>query len=182
MTGLKKYRKQIQIAILSVVLIIGLYTIGSSLFAEKDSFPQAGEKAPDFTLRGLDGELHQLSDYHGQAVLLNFWGTFCPPCVDETPLLQQYYEQYKDQGLVILGVNLNESTVTVQGFVRQFSVTYPILLDKEQVRKQYGVNQFPTTFFISPDGMIVEKWIGELREHHLKPRVERLVPRKDDTA
>lgn len=175
---LGKHRKWIQISILSVVVLIAAYTIGSSLLADKEAFPEEGKKAPDFTLRGLDGSMHQLSDYHGKAVLLNFWGTFCPPCVDETPLLQEYYEKYKDDGFVILGVNLNESQVSVSGFVRQFNVTYPILLDKEQVRKQYGVNRFPTTFFISPDGTIMEKWIGEIKEPQLEPRVRRLLPAK----
>lgn len=175
---MKKNRKLIQIIILSGVLLIGSITIGYSLFAGEPRLPQAGENAPDFTLKGLDGEIYKLSDFKGQPILLNFWGSFCPPCVDETPLLQQYYEKYKDQGFVILGVNLNEPTVSVQGFVRQFGVTYPILLDKEKVRKQYGVNQFPTTFFIEPDGTIAEIWIGEIKEKQLKPRVERLLEMK----
>jgi peroxiredoxin len=168
-------KKWVQVVILSVLFVIGGYTIATGLFEEKDKIPKVGDQAPNFTLTDLEGDVIRLSDYKGKAIMLNFWGTFCPPCVYEMPLFQEYYEQYKDQDFVVLGVNLDEATVTVKRFVKEYGLTFPIPLDKNVVRKQYGVTQYPTTFFINKDGVIIQKIDTLIEERHLKPIIDNLL-------
>jgi alkyl hydroperoxide reductase subunit AhpC len=165
-----KNKKGLQISILLAVIIIGAYTIGTSLFKET-KIPLVGDKAPDFNLIALDGENHRLSEYQGKWVVVNFWGTFCPPCVREMPLIQKQYEKWQPTGKVeMLAVNLDEPLVTVQAFIEEHvsehasngAPVFPVLLDKDVVRKQYGVTSYPTTFFIDPKGVVRHIAIGEM--------------------
>lgn len=176
---MKKHRRLIQILILSAVVVIAGITIASSLFKPSDPLPQVGHKAPNFVLNTLDGSAVELDDYKGKYVVLNFWGSFCEPCVDEMPLLQDFHEEYNDQGLVVLGVNLNEPLATVRGFVQEHKIHFPILLDKDHIRKKYGVMYYPTTFFIRPDGEIDHIFIGELNERTMAYHTNRLLSSGD---
>lgn len=127
-----------------------------------------GKKAPDFSLNGMDGRKYRMSDYKDQVVVVNFWGTFCPPCRREMLAIESQYKQWKDQGLVIFGVNLGEAEATVKGFVRQYKLTFPILYDPGMsIREKYWVTQYPTTFFIK-NGIIRKIHIGEMQEIFLE--------------
>lgn len=170
--------KWVQITILIAIIAAGAFTIGASL--SKPPAPKVGESAPNFQLYALDGSEVELHDYIGQPVVVNFWGSFCEPCVREMPLIQSKYEQYRDQDLVVLGVNLDESLVTIKNFTMGMDLTFPILLDKNIVRKQYGVYEYPTTFFIDKNGIIKEKIIGEMNEgslpsHDIELAIRRLL-------
>lgn len=154
---------------------MGAVTIASSLFSEPDPIPKVGNPAPSFKLAGLDGEPHRLSEFVGQPLVINFWGSFCDPCVEEMPMIEQYYQDYKDEGLIVLGLNLNEPKVTVKSFVRETGVSFPILLDDDTVRKKYGVKSYPTTFFIDENGVIQDIYIGYMNETVFKYRVYRLL-------
>jgi peroxiredoxin len=159
-----KNKRWMQLTIFSVVIVIGLLTLINNLYAT-DKRPVEGSKAPDFTLVGLDGQQHKLSDYKGKKVMVNFWGTFCPPCKNEMPAIQHQFDKRDSQNVEFLGLNLGESKITVQGFIDQYKISFPILLDdNEATRKRYGVNQYPTTFFIAPDGKIAKIMIGEMNE------------------
>ncbi|TBL79788.1 thiol-disulfide oxidoreductase ResA [Paenibacillus thalictri] len=166
-----KHKKWVQLVIFAAVLLIGGLTLAGNLFQDNKK-PVQGDKAPDFTLVGMDGKTHKLSDYKGKTVLLNFWGTFCPPCKDEMPAMQQQYEQSKREDIEFLAVNLAESPITVQNFVTQYKLSFPILLDdKEEIRKRYGVINYPTTFFIGPDGRIASVKVGQMTEDFLEHTV-----------
>lgn len=158
--------KWVQITILVAMIAAAAFTVGTSLSAST-STPKVGQQAPNFSLYGLDGELYELNDYLGRPVIVNFWGSFCPPCVNEMPLIQAKYEEYAHTGLIVLGVNLDESTVTIRNFTKGMNLTFPILLDKNVVRKQYGVYQYPSTFFIDSTGKINEIIVGEMTEGKL---------------
>lgn len=164
---MSKNKKWVQVIIIFAVLIVGGYTIFSNSLGEYQ-VPRIGDKAPDFTLQGLDGQKHSLADYRGQTVLINFWGSYCPPCVKEMPAIQKVYEEYKDQNFEVLGVNLDESIITVRGFVGQFGVAFPILLDKNVVRKQFGVTAYPTSFFVNPQGKIEAVKEGEMDADYIR--------------
>jgi peroxiredoxin len=162
---LGKNRKWIQVAILAAVLLIGGWTIGTSLFGDSETIPKAGDKAPSFTVKGLDGNGLKLDDLKGKAVVLNFWGTFCEPCRDEMPALQKQAEKWASSGLAVIGMNLGENAVTVKSFVDQYKIRFPIYLDEdESIRKRYGVMYYPTTYFIKPDGTVYEIKVGEMDE------------------
>ncbi|NOU97598.1 thiol-disulfide oxidoreductase ResA [Paenibacillus sp. LMG 31456] len=166
-----KNKRWVQLVIFSAVLLIGALTLINNLYA-KDKKPVEGSKAPDFTLVGLDGKEHQLSDYKGKTVMINFWGTFCPPCKDEMPAIQHQFDKRNAQKVEFLGLNLGESKITVQNFIDQYKITFPILLDdNEETRKRYGVMNYPTTFFVGPDGKIAKIWIGEMTEAFIEQTI-----------
>lgn len=129
--------------------------------SQRPPSPQVGFAAPDFSLETLDGETITLSDLRGQAVLVNFWATWCPPCRKEMPAIQQLYEQYRGQGFTVLAVDLQESEAQVADFTAQMGLTFPILIDSGgQVFSRYGVRALPSTFFVDPDGIIQEIALG----------------------
>ena len=172
---MRKHRRLLQIIILSAVVLVAAYTLwGNVQDGNSQAEAKVGHQAIDFNLQGLDGQMHSLADYKGKPMVVNFWGSFCEPCVREMPLIQKYYEQYQDQGVAFIGINLDEPTVTVQSFVNEVKVTFPILLDRNIVSKQYGVVSYPTTFFIRPDGQIAYKFIGEMQDQDVKMRLEAL--------
>ncbi|MBE3569559.1 MAG: TlpA family protein disulfide reductase [Bacillales bacterium] len=121
-----------------------------------------GENAPDFTLPTLKGDWVHLRERKGQKVIINFWATWCPPCKEEIPVLQTFYEQNK--GLVeLLAVNIDPES-NVSHFAEEYGISYPILLDKDgTVNETYKVAAIPTTYVIDENGMIIDKHIGNLQ-------------------
>lgn len=135
-------------------------------------------RAPNFTLTDLDGKPVSLSNYAGKGIILDFWGTWCPPCVKGVPEFAELYETHKDKGLVIVGVALDDTADLVKQFVAKYHVPYPILHGTPQMIGQvvqaYGSFEFiPTTFLIAPDGEIVQRFEG----YHAKQEFENLIPR-----
>lgn len=169
-----KNRRWIQIVVFSAILLIGGYTIGMS-FWNKETPVKIGYKAPNFNLLGLDGQQYKLSDLKGKSVVVNFWGTFCPPCVEEMPALQRQHDQWNPKNVEVLGINLNESKVTVSSFVKQNEITFPILLDNDETRKAYKVRSYPTTFFIDSNGIIRDIFVGGMKENDILLRINKLM-------
>lgn len=131
--------------------VITVFTIG----------PSPGSVAPDFTLETLDGQTINLSDLHGQVVLINFWATWCLPCREEMPAIQSVYDRYRDQGFTVLAVNLLETDVEVTEFTSELALTFPILMDRNaEVFFLYRVRGLPTTFFLDQAGVIQSLKIG----------------------
>ena len=110
----------------------------------------------------LNGENVSLSDFKGKIVILDFWATWCPPCVTEIPHFIELYEQYKDQGFAMVGVSLDREGVdVVKSFVQKYGINYPILMSDGQVEKAYGgITSIPTTFVIDSANNIRRKYIG----------------------
>ncbi|WP_449622834.1 TlpA disulfide reductase family protein [Robertmurraya sp. Marseille-Q9965] len=129
------------------------------------------ERAPSFELTTLNGENITLEDLKGKRVLLNFWATWCPPCKEEMPDMQKMYEEYKDEDVVIAGVNVTSTEKNredVQEFVQEHQLTFPILMDEiGEVTHQYEILSFPTTYFIDSDGIIRSKVIGALSKEKM---------------
>jgi len=141
--------------------------------------PQKGFLAPDFTLETLDGETVTLSDLRGQAVLVNFWATWCPPCRAEMPAFQEAYQDYEDQGFVIVAVNatLQDNPADIAAFIAEYGLSFPVVLDVEGVANRlYQVQSLPTSFFIDKDGVISEVVIGgPIAEALIHSRIEELI-------
>lgn len=125
-----------------------------------------GNVAPDFILESLDGEKRKLSDYRGKKVMVNLWATWCPPCREEMPDMQAYYEQYQSDDMEILAVNLTSSEKSmenIENFVQRNGLSFPILLDSDdQVSSRYEVFQIPTTYILNAEGEIEQKIIGPM--------------------
>lgn len=173
----KKNRFITRLLILTVLAGAVVFTIYNSFTKEKHDILKVGDVAPDFALVDLDGESHQLSDYKGQGVFLNFWGTWCAPCKKEMPAMGRQYQVYKDQGVQVLAVNIAESDMKVRTFAEQYGMTFPTLIDTtKSVMQAYNVKPLPTTLLINPDGKIVKIITGEMSENDIKGYMEQIKP------
>ena len=144
--------------ILAVILTLGLVITACSAPATSS---QVGQPAPDFQLQNLDGQSISLSDFKGKPVLINFWATWCGACVYEMPYMQEIYDEWSGQGLMLLAINVGEGSSTVKEFMQSHNLSLPVLLDADgAVFRRYNVMLFPTTFFIDKDGIVQEKIIG----------------------
>jgi peroxiredoxin len=134
-----------------------------------------GVQAPDFALMSLDGSKVKLSDYRGKAVLLNFWATWCSPCRVEMPWFEDLQKQYGKDGLVVLGIAMDDSEpAKIAQFASALGVNYPVLLGTDQVSDDYGSVQYlPTTFYIGRDGLIVDKLTGLLDRKDIEDAVKK---------
>ena len=163
--------------ILALMVVAIVFTIYTNLTKDRTALIQVGDDAPDFALVDMNGEKHQLSDYKGKGVFLNFWGTWCKPCEREFPLMDKQYQVYKDQGLEILAVNIGESDFAVQKFIDRKGLTFPVLIDdKKSVMETYKINPLPTTLLINPNGKIEKVITGEMSEEMIKDYMEQIIP------
>jgi peroxiredoxin len=129
---------------------------------------EVGQRAPDFTLESLTGGDSSLADYRGDVVLMNLWATWCGPCHREAPAMQEFYEDY-DGSFEILAVNVGETNLDAQRFVRQYGLTFPVVLDFNfAVADLYELSAYPTTYIIGRDGVIIEKIRGSFTEQGLR--------------
>lgn len=136
-----------------------------------------GNLARDFTLETVDGNRVSLKDFGGKVVLINFWATWCPPCRDEIPDLQSAYQARQDDGFVVLGVNVEEPRVTVEQFVDEIDMTYPVLLDEGgQVLQTYRANGLPMSVIVDQEGVIQVRHVGYLTAAQLERYLAELMP------
>lgn len=168
--------------IYSLILLLGLAWIfvsadrsGTSTAGQIPA-PQQGFLAPDFELKTPTGESVKLSDLRGQAVLVNLWATWCPPCRAEMQTIETVYNEYKDQGFVVLAVNMTyqDNQFDIMPFVTEQGLTFPVLLDETgDMANAYQLKSLPSSYFIGRDGIIHEVVIGgPMAEALLRTRVE----------
>ena len=151
--------------VLSLLVIAVGYSLYANLTKDKDQKVEIGEKAPDFALVDLSGEKHQLSDYEGQGVFLNFWGTYCKPCEEEFPYIDNQYKYFKDKGVQVIAVDVGETEFAVRKFVDRHKLTFPVVIDTTgDVQTAYGINPLPITFLIDKNGTVIKSHLGQLTE------------------
>jgi len=123
--------------------------------ADSSTEQMVGQPAPDFALRSLEGANLRLSEHLGEVVVINFWATWCGPCRQEMPLLDELYGKYRRAGLVLLGVNLDDTQDRAIEMARTLKVTYPVLLDtRKDVARAYQVGSMPVTILIDREGVV----------------------------
>jgi peroxiredoxin len=124
--------------------------------------PEAGYLAPRFTLRNLKGNLEGLDDHSGKVIVINFWATWCAPCVKEMPSFETLYRRYRSKGLTLLAISLDkEDSSKVQEFVDKHNLSFPVLLDTEGVaEKLYPSFTIPFTYVIDKQGRVVARVDG----------------------
>jgi len=126
--------------------------------------PQVGELAPDFYFETPEGEPSSISQLWGKPVLINFWATWCGPCRYEMPYLQQVYEDWPEEALVLLTINVGERSSQVAQFMQSQGLSFPVLLDSEgDVAQRYNVRGIPTTVFIDKYGFIQNVNVGSFQ-------------------
>jgi peroxiredoxin len=138
----------------------------------------AGGPAPSFTLAALTGQQAALSQYKGQVVMVNFWATWCGPCQQEMPLLDQMYKKYKPAGFTLIGVNVDKEAPAVKELMARKPVSFPVLLDPaNQVSKAYHVNEMPSSIFIDRKGEIryIHRGYRPGDENEYQDRIRQLI-------
>lgn len=144
-----------------LVLILGMLWGKHIGGGKQASGPREFPLAPDFTLQQLDGQLLTLSSYRGKVVLLDFWATWCVPCREEIPHFVELQDKYRDQGLQIIGVSMDDSVDPVRPFAQQFHINYSIVMGNAKIGEEYGgVLGLPIAFLLDRNGRIVKKHIG----------------------
>ncbi len=134
-----------------------------------------GQQAPDFALKSSTGENMRLSEYRGDVVMINFWATWCGPCRQEMPLLDELYTRYQRVGFNLLGVNIDDDSSRAMKMVDELGVSFPVLFDaRKEVSKLYEVNAMPVTVLVDREGNVrhvhhgykpgyEEKYLDEIR-------------------
>lgn len=138
---------------------------------------QKEAKAQDFTVTLLNGDSFTLSEQQGKVVIMNIWATWCAPCHDETPDFVDLYNEYKDEGLVILGVSIDEQGKSVvKPFMEKYDVNYPMFIDDGSIMDKYGPTMgIPTTYIVNKKGNLQYFAVGALTQKELEPRINRLL-------
>jgi len=178
--------QQIQRRIIySILILAGLIWINFSTDHNSESTngqipaPRQNFLAPDFSLQTIEGETIQLSGLRGNVVLVNLWATWCPPCRAEMPAIQKMYEEYKDDGFMVIAVNMtNQDEInSIQPFLQEYELTFPVPLDTSgEVAKYYNLRSLPSSYFIDRQGIIREVVIGgPMAEALLRTRIESLL-------
>ncbi|UNT57725.1 thiol-disulfide oxidoreductase ResA [Lysinibacillus capsici] len=174
----KKKRKFLMRSIILIVLFGAIFfTVYTTLSQDKNEVLKIGDEAPNFTLVDMQGDKHSLEEYKGQGVFLNFWGTWCKPCEREFPIIDRYYNEYKEKDIQVLAINIAESDFVVQNYIDRKGLTFPVLIDKNKsVMEAYNINPLPTTILINSEGKIEKIITGEMKEQDIKSYMELILP------
>ena len=154
---------KIRIAQFAVLASIAAATVFFMLYSHRPLPVRTGSVAPDFNLPKLDGRNVSLRDFRGRVVVLNFWATWCPPCVEEMPSLISFAEQMDPQGITVLGASVDYDGEALSKFIARNGIRFPIVRDKDQrIASRYGTFKYPETYIIDREGRISEKLIGPM--------------------
>jgi len=150
-------------AIFKHILWLFILSHAAIVFAVQPVLPPVAMPftAHNFDVTDIDGTKYRLSDYKGKVIVLNFWATWCPPCREEMPAMNRAHHKLKNDDVVILAINVGEDEDTIFEFTGNYPVDFPLLMDKDgSVIKRYPVMGLPTTYIISPTGVVTHRTIG----------------------
>ncbi len=168
-----------------IMISMGLISLGIvSFLALSSSYPDPASlelsaipavvnyPAPDLSLRDLAGNDVSLSGYRDSVALVNLWATWCSPCKEEMPALQNFYEEYKDKGFVLIAINQEESRDLVAPFVQEFGLTFPVWLDLDYLaQRKFNTENLPSSYVIDRSGIVRLMWIGGISKKNLEKYV-----------
>ncbi|MDZ4802575.1 MAG: TlpA disulfide reductase family protein [Bryobacteraceae bacterium] len=148
-----------------VLGILFAVLFGGFLYAIHDQFEQhvvePGERAPSFTVTTESGQRISTTDFGGKLLVVNFWATWCPPCVEEMPSLNQFAQKMAPNGVVVLGVSIDRNEKAYRAFLQQNRPSFQVARDpKEDISSSYGSFKWPETYVINREGKVVQKYIG----------------------
>lgn len=162
---------------LAAVPVLALLAYGFLLDPRNIPSPLVGRPAAPFTLTAFDGDSVSLEAWRGKVVVVNFWASWCKPaCYDEAPVLERAWRTYRDRGLVVVGVDMQDTPEAARAFIRQFELSFPNAPDDGgKVAVEYGVYGVPETFFVDRAGTIRAKHVGAVTDEVIRATVEPLL-------
>lgn len=162
---------------LSAIPVLALLAYGFRLDPRDIPSPLVGRPAAAFTLTGFDGQPVSLDAHRGHVVVVNFWASWCiPACYDEAPVLERNWRAYRDRGVAVIGVDIQDTDEAARKFIDTFDLTFPNARDTTgRVSVDYGVYGVPETFFIDRAGRIRAKHVGAVTDEVFREHVDRLL-------
>ena len=157
--------------------VLALLAYGFALDPRSIPSPLVDRPAAAFALTTFDGAPLTLDSLRGKVVVLNFWASWCnPACYDEAPVLERAWQAYRDRGVVVVGVDMQDTTEAATAFIRRFQLTFPNAPDERgKVAVEYGVYGVPETFFVDRSGTIRSKHVGAVTDEVMRASLERLL-------
>jgi cytochrome c biogenesis protein CcmG/thiol:disulfide interchange protein DsbE len=157
----------------AVAAVVAVLSTGLGRDPSVTTSPLVGRAAPEFTLARLDGPAVTLSKLKGQVVVINFWASWCAECHDEQPALDQTWQRYRDSGVVVLGVDFEDTADGARDYVHDSGLSYPVVEDKDsRIALAYGIRGIPETFVVDRTGRIVDRVIGRVDAAQLAGRID----------
>jgi peroxiredoxin len=159
--ALSKGRRSGRRLVLGAFALLAVASLGCASKPKPKSGSEVGLSAPEFSLKDARGQTVRLSDFAGKVVIVDFWATWCPPCVREVPGFVALQKKYADRGVVVVGISVDQSWDPIGPFAARNGVNYPIVLGNQEVATAYRVDQgIPTTFVVDQDGVIRLRHVG----------------------
>jgi cytochrome c biogenesis protein CcmG/thiol:disulfide interchange protein DsbE len=144
------------------VLVLAAGLVGLIYDSLHERIVNVGDSAPSFSITTDTGRSISAANFGGKVLVLNFWATWCQPCIQELPSLDQLQRRFKDQGLVVLGVSVDKDEKAYKQFLDRVNVAILTARDPEQkINQQYGTVQYPETYIINAQGKVIDKIVGE---------------------
>lgn len=172
-----------------IVIGFGFLALGVAFMMKRESLPPATSPqefstipvkvdlpAPDLNLTTLDGTPVSLSAFRGSVVLVNLWATWCPPCREEMPALQSFYDEHRSNGFILIAIDQGETSAEVNPFVEEFHLTFPVWLDPaSQAGAAFNTMNLPSSYVIDRSGRIRLMWIGGISRKNLDAYVPNII-------
>ena len=137
---------------------------------------RVGLPAPDFSVQLFDGSEISLSELKGSPLLINFWASWCPPCRQESRTLERTWQAYREDGVMFVGLNVQDTVEDGVAYVREFDLTFPNGRDVDgTITVEYGVVGLPVTFFVNREGTVERRWVGAISQERLVEWLDELV-------
>ena len=160
----------------AAVVVVFFFLLAHSRFRHRHPPGSQQSLAPDFVLPDINGGNLELSTFRGKVVLLDFWATWCEPCREETPHFVELQHKYRDQGLQIIGLSMDDDAAPVRQFYAQFKVNYPIVMGNAKTGELYGgILGLPVAFLITPNGTIHVRHDGAVRIDAIDAEIKELL-------
>ena len=165
-----------------IARIAAAVILGASLCGAADS-KAVGDMAPDFSRPDLAGKAVRLADYHGKLVLLNFWASWCGPCLEEMPKFSGWQREYGAQGLQVIGVSMDDDLAAARRLIARHPVAYPILIGDAELGESFGgVLGLPLTYLIDPKGRIVARYQGNGGLAKMEAKIKALLAQRSKSV
>jgi peroxiredoxin len=149
---------RILLGVLAVLFIVFLFTIRDVL---EQRVIEVGDSAPSFAVTTENGQRISRSEFGGKLLVVNFWATWCPPCIEEMPSLNQFASSMSKEGVVVLGISIDRSEQAYKNFLQRNQLSFSVARDPEEnISSSYGTFKWPETYVINRDGKVVQKYIG----------------------